>query len=514
MKPNQSKTNPAKTLLIVITWTALTLFLYYYHLKVNISSDSTTMLPVARDLLGGNLLLRDWTLGTNNFIFTETIFYCVFRMLGCSWHFMIYVIPAAVISSFVVYSLYFFVCKDEKITLMCVVAGVFLGMVSKGAAYTLLNPNSHNNLYVFTAICITLILNYFGSGKRKFLVWYDILAVLMSFSESVTSMVLFAPVGLFCVYKMIFVRENRKKAGVLLVNSMGAYGVSKLVAKAVVLAGGVYTRGLPIRFVRPGEYAGRILGFSRQMLILFGVKMADPNTASLETMIYNVFVSIVLFSFIMIFLYDLFRFFRLSDIDQIFLLIVVVNLGLSVITDVVVYHRYIVPAFLFGVMLCSRTLIQCMDRMPFYKIFYGVLTIAVMFIFAVRVKDVMEMPKFGQEEKVVMEEISNRGWGDGYGDFWCASMPSFYSDFTTDIYPVYANEEGLYGYEELVKASWYKERDKHFIITFSRDASAFIDNERLFEILGRPDDSFVYGSYEVFYYDKDISDHVFWKGRD
>lgn len=522
MQKKQFWTDTSERLVFGVIWVILTFFLYYYHLKINISSDNTTMLPVAKDLLCGNILLKGWTLGTNNFLFTETIFYAIFMLFGCSCQFMIHFIPAAVISTLAVFCLYFFIYKDntlrtqasKNIFLMCAMTVVFLGIVGRGAAYTLINPNSHNNLYIFTAVCIVLVLNYMRTEQLKYLIIYDILAVLMSFSESVTSMVLFAPVGLFCVYKIIFVKVDRKKGVILLSNSIGAFIASKLLTVLVAFAGGVYTRGLPLGLAHPRYYPGRIFGFLKEMLLLFGFRKVDGIVVTPETLLNNVFVCIVVLGCTVILIYNLVRFFKLSDLDRLLFLLVIVNLGLSVITDVVVYHRYIAPAFIFGFILCARTLISCMERLSFYKKLYRFLAVITVFMLIVRVKDVILMPKFAAEEKVVMEEIVNRGWGDGYGDFWCASMPSFYSGFTTDIYPVYTNENGLFGYEELVKSSWFREKDKHFVITFSGNASGFINNERLFEILGEPDDGFEYGSYQVFYYERDISENVLWAGKD
>lgn len=511
-----------RRLIFSAIWGILTLFLYYYHLKINISSDGTTMLPVAEDLLKGNLLLKGWIHATNNFLFTETIFYAIFMLFGCSYQFMIHFIPAAVLSTLVVFCLYFFMFKDAEMRkqtsknniLICAMTVVFLGIAGRGAAYTLINPNSHNNLYIFTAVCIVLVLNYMRAEQLKYLIIYIILAVLMSFSESVTSMVLFAPVGLFCVYKIIFVKEDRKRAIILLTGSIGAFIASKLLTVLVAFAGGVYTRGLPLGLSHPRYYKGRIWGFLKEMLLLFGFRKVDGIVVTPETLLNNVLVCIVVIGCTVILIYNLVRFFKLSDLDKLLFLLVIVNLGLSVITDVVVYHRYIAPAFIFGFILCARTLISCMGRLSFYKKLYRFLAVITVFMLIVRVKDVILMPKFGAEQKVVMEEIAYRGWGDGYGDFWCASMPSFYSGFKTDIYPVYTNEDGLFGYEELVKSSWFREKDKHFIITFSGNVSGFINNERLFEILGEPDDGFEYGSYQVFYYEKDISENVLWAGKD
>ena len=173
MHTKQIKAGVSEKIVFGAIWLILTVFLYYYHLKINISSDGTTMFPVAKDLLKGNILLKGWTLGTNNFIFTETVFYAVLMFLGCSYQFMIHFIPAVILSALVVFCLYFFIYKDvemrqencRKVVLMCGMFVVFAGILTKGVAYTLINPNSHNNLYIFTAVCIVLILNYMKTGN-------------------------------------------------------------------------------------------------------------------------------------------------------------------------------------------------------------------------------------------------------------------------------------------------------------------------------------------------------------
>lgn len=60
----------------------LSILCFLYHEKVPINSDITTMIPLVRDFMNGNILLKDWTVATNSFFFTETILRIPFLLLG------------------------------------------------------------------------------------------------------------------------------------------------------------------------------------------------------------------------------------------------------------------------------------------------------------------------------------------------------------------------------------------------------------------------------------------------
>lgn len=504
---------------VVSLWTILTILLYYCHTKVNISSDSTTMLPVARNFLEGNILLKDWVLGTNNFFFTETIWYALFIILGFSYNFMLNFIPAAVISTLLVMCIWFFIYKSDDIKdksgkytiIFSALAFVMVGVVPFQTAYTLVNPNSHNNLYIFDVICVMLVLSYMKKPAKKTIIIYDVIALLMAFSENVTSMILFAPVGLYCVYTFVFRRDDRKSSVIVLANSVGIFILSKIWTKVLTAVGGLYTRGMPIGLVELKYYGGRIYGFYQQMELLFGIRHVDGIVVTPETLVNNVALWLLLAGFAATLIYCLIRFNRLSETDKMLFLIVVVNLFLSVVTNVVVFYRYVAPAFIFGIILYARIFIEHADKIRFIKKIYIYAVALSLFLIFIRVKQIILQPVFGEEQRIVMNEIVERNWGDGYGDFWCSSMLSYYSEFNSGIYPVYTEDGKMYGYEELIQKSWFDEKDKHFILTFANGGSAFIDNNELFEILGEPDDSFSYGSYEAFYYDEDISDYINFK---
>ena len=173
----------------------LTMFFFILKARVGLSSDSTTFLPMAQDILNGNIWLRGWIVGTNNFHFTETIFYAIGLSLGLSQTFLVRFISSFMYALLVSMVLLWWL-KPEPTTIggkingatwFPFIVGIMLFIIIPfDAAYCLLNPNSHNNLYVFCIICLSLCLKYLESFRKRYLGIYIILASLIAFSESVT----------------------------------------------------------------------------------------------------------------------------------------------------------------------------------------------------------------------------------------------------------------------------------------------------------------------------------------
>lgn len=484
-----------------------------YHAKVAISSDTTTTLPMSMDLLRGNVGLAHWVLGTNNFYFTEIWIYAIGLLFHIPKHVLISWVPA------IFYGILLFVSLEIVYKDKCIqnwkkeVKIVFysgftalLVVVPCAASYTLLNANSHNNLYAFLAIYILCILNFL-EGKRIFLIWASILAIMMSISESVTSMVLFAPMA--CVSLLFLYRTRKKEWGVLFGSLVVSFLISKLCGYFIEVMGGFYTRGMPVGVVTPKGIFSRISEWwkSGQIKVLFGAGHGNGFLGEWNHLIAVILILGIVFSLI----YCTINIMRLSPVISIFYFITVINVAACMVTDVAIFHRYLVPGWFFGVILCLLLMGEFLNQMDskacrrFALIF---ISANFLFVFGYRIRDIYRQPVYGEEQRRVVEQIEQKGYGAGYGSFWCASEVSFFSEFEIPIYPIgVKNTFRLTPYIELVKTDWYEEDNKHFII-MRRTGDEFIDRELLLYILGEPDDRFETESYEVLYWYEDISQYM------
>lgn len=105
--------------------------------------------------------------------------------------------------------------------------------------------------------------------------------------------------------------------------------------------------------------------------------------------------------------------------------------------------------------------------------------------------------------------IEERNLGNGYGDFWTASLVSSYTDFDDLVIQVYSNSNGFAEYPELVSTKWYGEDDIHYVLFYEDDTKNSMCRESdVTEFLGEPDQDVIIGAYELLYYQEDISEYL------
>lgn len=523
--------------IIIVSIVLLSLFYCFYHRHIPFSSDSTTLLPVAQDILNGNIFMRDWIVGSNNFVFSEILFYCAGLAWGLSKLVLLTVIPSLFLACFIVIFSYTFVFFDKTLMsvhavlkmILCLFYILLVGIIPLESGYTLLNANSHNNLYLFVVFCVICVFYFLEKNSKSWLISYSALLFLLSFSEDVTIMILSGPVVAFCLYHLIYgrlppnLKTSRKNYLILLGTTLLYALLGKLACFFLASYGGLVTRGIPLRLIlSPAKVWERIISFFPQLSVLFGYHVQDGLGFGSLLQFQNTFICIVMICWAISFIAGSLFFYRLSFFDKFLILISIANLCGCFFTDVAVFHRYIVPAYLFGMLF----MLKCLLRMIIYcvtiiikkKTFIrNTICIALFGIFGVccsitsyRRIHIMRTSRLsdGQDELKIVEIIQAKGFGDGYGDFWCASMPSFYSDFNIKIYPIYALSNSLSAWPELVKRTWYEEQDKHFIIMPTPPSTSFINYDDMVKILGVPDDSFSQGRYSVYYWQKDISPYI------
>lgn len=488
----------------------ITLFVLYgiFHQKVRISSDTTTILPMSEDFLRGNILLKGWVLGTNNFYFTEMIPYAFGLLLGFSKTTLINWMPGIAWAFIAVSSLELLNINfhDWKRTVIFAVffAAVLL-VVPLCAAYTVLNANSHNNLYAFLSLYLLWLKQYCRSGSRKRLIAMTVLAGLLSFSESVTNMVLVLPVALLALYNIHFKLQKDKIW--LLGSACISYAIGKGIFLFFRMTGSMETVGFPIGLTSWGDIPARTLEWINQLGVLLGEDWLLEGINDFNIIFTGGFIAV----YVAFMVVQLFRLKKMSDIQVCLYLIAAVNTAACIVTDVPVYHRYCVPMYYFGILLMIEMTASAVARIISRKLFALCLSATLLlglYTAAVKTAEQVHAEKYGATQMQVAHFLESNGLKQGYGDFWCASQISFYSNYTVDIFPLWVNGDNsrLIPYTELIRHDWYNIPDSHFVISYANESeSIFINVAKLFEICGKPDYIETIGEYRIYIWDNDIS---------
>lgn len=481
-----------------------------YHQYVDISSDTTTTLPMSLDLLRGNLLLSDWVLGTNNFYFTEIVIYAIGKLLGFSNLTLIYWIPG------IAWTILFFATlkfleseiedagRLEKIWFVLFeICSVLI--IAPTSSYTLLNANSHNNLYAFMMIYLLLISAWIETERLGYLVWASVLGALLCFSEGVTMMTLIAPMLCVCVLNLLK-KDNRKTYICTLISLFSSYICGKIIFKIFDLFGGMYTRGLPVGLSDVHEIPGRINAWINQFLVLLGI----PTYFDSQWNIKKIVVTVLMILYIIAVFYYTCSFWKLCWKKQFLLFAVCINLAACIFTDVACHHRYIVIGYYFGFFLLGLFFVELCRKLYHLKtIALSMSTIFILAFAGLKMVDVFSQEKKNINTKQLADIIIDNDLGDGYADFWCASVVSFYTNYDNQILPIYIRDDtGIIRYDELIQRHWYNENNVHYIITYADGRSIFIDTASMLELCGKPDLTYSVGEYELYYWTDDISKYL------
>ncbi|MGI5990078.1 MAG: hypothetical protein ACOX78_07425 [Lachnospiraceae bacterium] len=506
-------------LLLFIVWIVLSALYAHYHSRVIVSSDTTTTLPAAADVLAGNVWLKNWILGSNNFYFTEILVYALGLFLGISCQTLIACVPAVFLALTFCLLLAFILpelTRCRHVLSYIIFAAAFtavLLIVPYSSSYTLLNANSHNNLYALVMICV-LLAGSFPDGRLWPLLLMTVLGSLLYFSKGVTLMVLIAPLLLFGVLQAI----SRKKIRPLFLSLSAAlmYAGGKGLSWLFTKEGGLVTRGIPIHLIQWSDFSERAAEWLDEIGSLFGTSLV-----SFPFSVFSFFARVLACFWACSILISLIRIVRLSWRRQMLLLIAVLNIAGCLFTDVAVSYRYIVPAFLCGMVLLflqladlSEFLITKMSglaRSTAWRASSAFLSVFVLvpsvFCGTVKWSDFSNTSVYGTDEKALADFIEDRSLGNGFALFWNASAIASYSDFSFQVLPVYTHTgSGTFiAYPELIRRDWYEQKDIHYFIYNDETDSEEVPEQLVF-IAGEPDTSFTIGHYTLYWWDQDLSD--------
>ena len=503
----------------------------YYHTKIQVSSDTVTMLPVARDFLSGNYLLEHWKLGTNNFFFTETIFYVIGMAAGLSDKIMIGTITPIFVSAFVVLFAWFFIINDNGLgegynlyppsllpRTRCFLAACYVlaaGIVPWPIAYTMLNANSHNNLYFFIGLCFALLIAWMRTGRLRHLLIYVPIATLLVFSEGFATMTLVGPAVIFGLWFAFFDVKRRREGWFAAAVTTIAWLAARCVTGTVLAADGLVTYGLPMKLVlSPLNVAYRVKAYILESKHFFDTGALDFLGVQIPAAVYEAVIWFTLAVFVLGLVLALFNFTKLSDIDRLLFITVFLNLCGCFFFKVDIHVRYIVPTWIFGAIVSLKQFGLLFEWIAEKNILLRVLVwaLAIMMGLSVVVTTIKKFmviqvnAPFGWKEKEVAEFLEENDYGDGYGLFWSSWNISYYADDEVDIKAIVVDNEGVYKYYELIRDDWYNWDDREYLV-MNADVREKLE-PHVYEFIGEPAEVTQVNDYIIYRWTDDFTDEL------
>lgn len=515
--PPHTHNNRILRSVVLVTFLILSIFYFLYHKKIFINSDHTTMVPLVRDFMNGNILLKDWVVGTNSFFFTESIFCIPFLLLGINSVDTISITASVIFAGAIALNIYYLILTEMKYAsvkyrITASVVYIFcVGVVSYPLAAIFLNLNSHNGLYVYMPFALYSVLRYRKSHSPQYLFTVFLLGLLMQISDGLTLTILFAPVIVYEGYVAFWHKEERKYSLFMSAVIFMDFLCAKVFIHFVTMAGGLEVRGFPISFQSPLEIFMRIEDFILLIQEMYGV-----NTGG--NVLYHVVSIIVMIGVFLAIFYQFIKVIQgeITNISLLLWIIIVGNFFSCIATNVAAVYRYIGPFYVYGLLLLIHTVMEfCGERMSdikqkhHSKLFAAGLILCICVVVVTRVQFIIKNDVPNQDTREIAEYIEQNNLGNGYGSFWCASVVGAMMDFNYNVYQVNISSQSIKTYPELIKHSWYEQKDIHYIIVPANETPVETSlRQQSIDLLGEPDWEIVSGTLDLMYYNKDLSDYL------
>ncbi|GAA3402987.1 hypothetical protein ACFFNY_05615 [Paenibacillus hodogayensis] len=466
-------------------------YYYFLSLRVPMNSDGANSVLQAKDMLEGNIFLREWYLSTGAYISTDLLIYSLMiPIVGFSTN-VIYVSSALLYGLLVVISVWISAKSGEKFSYRgAIVTFSILAVPNLFLSNMVFSGPMHISSLVYCLIGLFVWEHAHNIYIKYGSLFFSTTIVLISDPFAIWFFVL--PFSLACLYRIF--RDRHEIYSLLTV--IMSYVLSKIVLIVIDLS--IPSVGT-IRFLEIEELKKNLGLALKGILELYGANFTG-KPMSVSTLI----IIIHLFTFILI-CWVCYRAVRAINMKvSTFELFLILAVCLNVIEYVgsnmpidLATTRYIIPGFVFFSIYLGK---YALNRLEDKKI-TAVLFILLAFYFVTTLQKV-EYKKPVAFHAEVTEFLRGKGLKYGYGSYWNSSIITLESDEEVRVRPI-VNEKDITPYPWLSKSSWYN--DKANFVVFDSSNWGNINQDVLIRKFGEPENIYQIKDFTILTWNKDIS---------
>lgn len=243
------------------------LFIFYLHISYHTgyNSDSASILLEAKEMADGNWLLKNWTLSTVTFYFTDALLYAlIIKIFGYS-HDYIYIVPSL---GYALASLFLIVFSNKytKSRSAVFIASLFFVIPAKFVGDTVTLPVFHGMTILYFIIAILVFFKATQDSLKWFILYIPLVSIL-TFSDDIVKYWLLLPslISALYIYKKNKTSKNKKIIFYTFLPIVG-YIFLKLIARTLGFA---HLPGMKNSFVEFSLLKDNIYWFFENLFNLF-----------------------------------------------------------------------------------------------------------------------------------------------------------------------------------------------------------------------------------------------------
>lgn len=475
-------------------------------------SDELSLIFVGKDLLQGNIFLKDWhfstglfglttmelTLATLLFGYSDTIIYII---SGLNYSLMI--LAAGV----VVYKYARWIGVEKVFSYLFILIAIII--VPRSG--TLLNAGTH--VLGYAAAIFALYMTYSLAGK-DIPRWGQALWVMLLGILSVTNSMFLYTVCIPLVLAGLYISyEERKRR----VSPIAAYGIFSVIcymvfSKLWVICRGESLGGLDTVFVSREEIWNNIIVGICNILEVYGIDFWGENVVSAAT-----FKAAIGFLILVKLSYEIYKFMKSKNrqggrLVYLFLSMAVVNISAYVMSTLPSYSPEVnlIQPFLLGFSIAGilawvhNARIEGAEKGNGIMIGLSVLLAIVMFP-----QFTLKQPDNTSRQQAA-QYLTDYGYENGFADYWAAASVMYEAEGDVTIAPVIsrsiieiADDSNLVPFEFMSKKDWEQQRGNFLITGPFAEAQFGITDERILSTFGEWSDVKHFGDVTLYLWHED-----------
>ena len=488
---------------LTVSIALLTTFYLGVALRIPYNAEHAALMVMARSMLEGNWLLKGWTVAHQPLFTTELPFYVAgILLLGFSWK-VIYFVTAlhwALIALSVIYLAS--TVGGGRLKASRLLVAICLSFYLPGVllANEWISAN-HLVGFFYCLICLLSIRNIERTGRWLDFVVYAVFLTLAAIGDVFAVYLVAVPVFIVCLARAVAHGVQRKTA-ILLMATVAAVVLSRLVVLLITYLGGAHLPGPPAEFVSLPALENNVYGFVSSFLTLFGVNFLGQPVAS-----YGAFIGLLHFSGMCLFAVSLYvglkRIGTASLPTQITVAMIAINLVeflLSTNTSPGA-SKYLAPSLFFGIILICDVV--------FESWFFRERKVLVLAAFVVLLLSLIPSLSYAKPKSPADElgKILIRSHlTHGYGPYWRADNTTLSTAGQALVAAVYLQNGRLRPYPVFSDDQWYTGYANFLIIDAYDTSGLHPTREQAIEIFGAPVQEFELYKYGyLLVWDHDIT---------
>ncbi|WP_138755248.1 hypothetical protein [Paenibacillus sinopodophylli] len=470
------------------------LVLYYYglSLRVPMNSDGATGVLQAKEMIDGNLFLRNWYLSTGAYITTDLALYAMLiPVLGFSTK-VIFLGTSFFYAGMVILCMWLsgkngseFSYKRAFITFLIIGAPVSF------SANIIFSGPMHVSSLMYCLIALLV-----WENAKNIYVKYGVFFVFLTLvliSDPFALWFFVLPFVLACVYQAFRDRRELISLGMVILS----YVASKIILK--VIGFDIPSIGAT-RFLQIDEFKLNLSLTVEGILELYGANFFGKSISFTTLIILIHLIILLLVVFVMYLGIKKVIRNKPSTLELFLILAIVINVAEYIGSNMAVNlatTRYILPAFVFVSIYLGKYAIERLDN----KKIRTAVSITYVIFFVTSLQSVSYNKPITPFTEVV-DFLQSKGLKYGYGSYWNSSIITLESNDAVKVRPI-IHDQDTTPFEWLSKTDWYKE-PANFLI-FDSTNWGNINKENAEIKFGIPDNTYQFKDYTILHWDKDIS---------